>query len=262
MKKIIIFSFFLALFSSKAFAQKDIPPYSGEIGVTGLIEKVSMGNYSVSEKRIALHADGGYNHVGYSMSYNLIKKKVGVITIGYHGFKETENGPTIQWVLGPSAFITPNFDPQKSKAIHLGAGGFFYYKKEGSPEFKVKANFGSKLKNNNGDWGQSILFFEAEGMQNFGPLFALGLKGGFLQETSKESMPTDPNIQYNGYVYSESRTSAGLFVALTPKSFKIMLGPEVQRSRWSQSQNNQAKIWSAGNWLVGWRATVIYAFNN
>lgn len=248
-----------ALFATTTFAQFN-PSYSGKIQATGMLEKSDMGSYPITEKRVALEAEGVYQSLFYDINYNKLMKKTAMLTAGYGQFKELPNDYLIVWGLGATGIIMPNYDPQKSKALMLGGSGYINLSREYGFDFELNATYASKLKNSSNEWGQTLLWIDGEYIKKFGRLVGLGFNVEYLNQANTETPPIDQSIQYLGQVFTNSRTTAGIFLSLSPKSFQIMLGPELAREKQTQKQSYQPKTFNAGNWLLQFKVKIVYCF--
>ena len=260
MKKIILSLF--ALVATAAYAQKKFLEYSGRLEGSGIMEKVDNGSgYTTNVKYLTISAQGVYGHLGYNASYNKLAKKAIVAGIDYGSIVQTDNDLTIVWGIGPGVVILPNFDPQKSKSILLGGNAFLSIFREKSLELNINGHFNSKLRNNNTEWKENVSFIELKALKQIVPLFGVGINLEYRNFNDSEPQPVNQNQPFYGFKVNNSKVGAGLFAAISPKPIRIDLGIGLQREKYSQSQINQPKYWSAGNWLLYGGITINYFFS-
>lgn len=246
-----------AIFSLFATAQT-WPNYKGRVKILGSIIKNDTGNYVTSKMNTGINAQGAYGHIGYGVNYDYREKTI-ELNVGYASLREI-NTKSMVFSLGPAVIIKPNTDRQKSKSVFLGGSFFVVIEKEKSFEIELTTRYAGKLKNHSNDWNQSSFLFKFEGIKKIIPIFGIGINFDYNSNTISEPTPKDDQTLYNGEVSTRAETSAGMFFNFEYKSFCLNFGPELRREKNSYMNLNQPKTWEAGNWLLNWRASVVYKF--
>lgn len=259
MKKIILV-ILLAVSATVTNAQKNYPDYDGQFVITGTRQKTDMGVYTTAQNNISAKLNGAWGHLGYDLGYNY-KGKFAEAFVGYAIIRE-DDGFHIVFSFMPGAIIKANQDLKKTKSVFLGAEVSGKVEQEDSYEIEGFLKYNGKLRNNNTQWNESLFSFEVDGTKRIVSVFAIGLRYGYENGMQSEPKPTAnyQNPQYVGQVYTNGRTYLGIFPSIQTTSFHFDIGPEISREKFSYKDNYQPKSWNAGDWLLNWRARLIYKF--
>lgn len=248
-------------FAVTSFAQ-NWPTYNNKTELTGSRKNKDMGSgYAYPENNISVSTYGGYGRLGYSAGYNWKAKTID-LAVGYAYMRENDYGTSTLFLIAPKARIAPTntVNPQRTKAVSLGALGILNVENPESYEIEVKLSYVGKLKNSSTEWNESLCNIDGEFIKRIGSVVGFGIHFGYEGSIMSEPRPKDAQQQQNymQQVSTKGTTDLGFIVNAKYKLFQLSVMPEISRDKYSFRQAGQAKVYSATDWYLNWSVSLIY----